>query len=104
MSCVIALFVVLAVIILIMIIGGCCAYSKDIDTFVNTMYDEWKDSLGKMKLSHGIGEPNGILKVGVTEEECRSNQNLLVQSNVSFRPHKIGEKKCMYVQKNWPVA
>ena len=104
MSCVIALFVVLAVIVLIMIVGGCCANSREIDTFANTIYEEWKDSLEKMKLSNGIGEPNGILKIGMTDKECNNNQNLLIQSNVSFRPHKVGDHKCIYVQKNWPVA
>ena len=104
MSCVTALLFIFLVILIISIVGGCCHYSKDIDRFTDNMYNEWKLKLDEMKFNHNIGEPNGILKYKKESQECNTEQNLLIQSNVAFRPNRYGEQGCTYINKNYPIS
>lgn len=104
MSCVYALIGVFLIIFVLLLVGGCCYNSREIDTFADNIYKEWTEGLNNMKTTYGIGEPNGFLGINKDSKECNSDQNLLIQSNVAFRPHRVGSGGCTYIQKNYPVA
>lgn len=121
MNCIVGLIVVIIVVFVIMLIGGCCAYKNEIESFTQTIlnnskslnnssnslggiYKEVDQELAKMKTENGIGEPNGILMINPDSPECKTEQNVMVQSNVAFRPHRVGKNGCTYIDKQWPVA
>ena len=93
-------------------IGGCFAYKNELETFANNLknngiYQEWNQNLNDMKLSHNVGMPNGILKINPNASKCETDKNLMIQSNVAFRPHRNGPgfaQACTYIDKQWPIA
>lgn len=102
MSCVLGLFIVIIVILIIMTVGGCCAYNKEIESFGNGVYQEWSQKLEEMKLKSKIGEAPGVLRINKHSPECNTTQNIMIQSNVAFRPSKSGKDGCTYIDKVWP--
>lgn len=102
MSCVTGLIVVICFILLIMIIGSGCAYKSQLEHFGNNIYKEWSQKLEEMKLHSEIGSPPGILKLNRDSPECKTDQNIMIQSNVAFRPTKSGRSGCTFVEKVWP--
>jgi hypothetical protein len=104
MSCVVALALIFVVIMTIALVGCGCAYRTPIESFANGMYDSWKKQLEAIKISHDIGAPSGFMGTDPNATECNTDQNLMIQSNVAFRPNGIRGGGCTYVQKNYPVA
>lgn len=103
MSCVTGLIIVIFFILIIMIIGSSCAYKQELECFGNDIYKEWSQKLEEMKLHSEIGSPPGILKLNKDSPECNTEQNIMIQSNVAFRPTRSGEKGCTYIEKVWPA-
>jgi hypothetical protein len=82
-------------------IGGCCGmYHKQISTFANTQYKEWEKQMENIKQTYGIGSPGGVLSFQPEKVACDTKQNLLVQSNIAFKPVKHGSG-CTYIDKRW---
>lgn len=71
------------------------------EEFTN-MYSNWEQQLKTIKKTHNIGEPTGVLSYKPDQVSCDTAQNLLVQSNVAFKPVKHS-KGCTYVDKRWPA-
>lgn len=92
-SCLIGLLVLLCVIVFLMIIGG-FFYNK------TEGYKSWKAELSNMQLNSEIGKPNGVLKIR-KQQDCEADQNQLIQSNVAFKPHRVGKSGCTYVDTEW---
>lgn len=86
-----------------MIVGGTCAHKRELESFANGIYQEWANKLNDIKETHNIGMPPGVLRFNNDNPDCQTDQNLMVQSNVSFRPGKHG-KGCTYIDKKWPIA
>jgi len=94
------------------LIGTCCCYSKEINTkgqdlyiksqeLFTDLYSNWERQMNAIKQTYGIGEPTGVLSYKPDQTNCETSQNLLVQSNVAFKPVKRA-KGCTYVDKRWP--
>ena len=101
-SCIWISFLFLFFIIILIAIGGCCGgYRKEISTFANTKYSEWEKQMESIKQTYGIASPGGVLSYMPNQVACDTKQNLLVQSNVAFKPVKHGSG-CTYINKRWP--
>lgn len=105
MSC-LSSFIILFIVIFIIIIIGQFFWCKErivqYFTDLNTkfpIYTELKNSLNEMKINN-IGEPPGILDFS-SNQECDTDKNLLIQSNVSFRQSRT-KNGCTHVNKIWP--
>lgn len=95
-----------------MMIGTCFCYSKEIDyhgqyikqksiDYFKNLYSNWEKQLDSIKKTHNIGEPTGVLSYKPEQLNCETSQNLLVQSNVAFKPVKRAQG-CTYIDKRWP--
>lgn len=101
-GCIWISFLFLFLIIVIIVIGGCCgANHKQISNFANSQYSEWEKQMENIKSVYGIASPGGVLSYIPDKVACDTKQNLLVQSNVAFKPVKHGSG-CTYVNKRWP--
>ena len=112
-DCIWISFIFLFFIILFIIIAGCgCVYGPKISTFTNSSesvlkkisdggYMDWDDQLDYLKKNFGIGLPTGVLSYLPDQSSCDTNSNLLVQSNVAFKPnrHNTG---CTYADMRYP--
>ena len=96
-----AFLVLFLVIILILMIGGTCVAAPKISKFTNTMYKDWDKQLESMKKNFGIGRPTGVLSYIPNQNNCNVKSNLLVQSNVAFKPTRHGSG-CTYINMRYP--
>ena len=94
MSCYLGLIIILVAIVILIITGLCC--SNKVDKFKNDIYSEFSK-----KLSPRLGSPPGILTFNDDQEECKTDQNVMIQSNVAFRPTRFGKKGCTAIKNSW---
>lgn len=96
MSCVTALVAVFMLLVGLAI-GLAIGKKKELEKFANDMYSSWKTELANMG---DIGKPPGYLSLGFPEK-CDTSKNIMIQSNVAFRPVRQS-KGCMEVVAKWP--
>ncbi len=96
----IVLVVFITLIIILAVVPRCA--QKITDHFTN-VYTNWSKQLEDMKKTHQIGAPSGLLKYLPNQTECSSSQgpNLLVQSDVAFKPHRR-KNGCTYIDLKYP--
>lgn len=91
------LIVFITLVIILAVIPRC---AQNITDHFTNVYTNWSKQLEEMKKTHQIGTPSGILKYSVSE--CSgSGPNLLVQSDVAFKPHRR-KNGCTYVDLKYP--
>lgn len=101
-NCIWISFLFLFLIIVLISIGGICgSYKNEISNFANTKYTDWEKQIEYIKQNYGIASPGGVVSYFPDKVSCDTKQNLLVQSNVAFKPVKHGNG-CTYINKRWP--
>lgn len=104
-SVLISFIILIVIIIMFILIGVGCSYGpkycKKVSNFANENYAEWDDQLNYLKKNFQIGLPTGVLGYLPNQISCDSKTNMLVQSNVAFKPNRHGTG-CSYINMVWP--